>query len=196
MKNKTNWVVDERSLETSPAVFGKSRQVRAYAGFEDDMPTELGGGVIGGGGGGAYAQDSADTQIDGGGFGREMGPSEETSLGSDTFLDEMDQTVLAVPELGTLALLWVLNGDRRGKVYKIKDGDMLGKRDGDLIVDDPQVSTPHCRFRFENKKFVLWDCGSKNGTSVNGKRIRCATPLEENDQIKIGEVMFTFKILK
>ena len=103
--------------------------------------------------------------------------------------------MFAVPELGTLAILWVKEGERRGKIYKIQEGDILGKRDGNLILDDPKVSTPHCRFRMENEKFVLWDCGSKNGTFVNGKRITCATTLQENDQIKIGDITFVIKIL-
>jgi hypothetical protein len=98
-------------------------------------------------------------------------------------------------ESGPLGLLWVLTGDRRGKIYLIKDGDIIGKKDGDIYLDDPKVSTIHCRLREEKNKLVLWDCGSKNGTFVNNKRIRCATTLEENDIVKIGDVQFIYKFM-
>lgn len=162
----------------------------AFSGTDDDLPTDLGGGGVVG-----NFSDGQDTQIPGGRSAMDYGDTADTSVGSDTYLQEMDQTIIAIPELGPLAILWVKEGERRGKIYKIQEGDILGKRDGNLILDDPKVSTPHCRFRMENEKFILWDCGSKNGTFINGKRITCATTLQENDLIKIGDISFVIKML-
>jgi hypothetical protein len=190
MKRAKFCLFKESGIMMNPDFFRISGFCCAYNEIDDDLPTDLGGS----GAMGNYA-DSQETQIPGGRPAGGYGDTADTSLGSDTYIREMDQTMLAVPELGTLAMLWVKEGERRGKIYKIKEGDILGKRDGSLILDDPKVSTPHCRFRMEKEKFVLWDCGSKNGTFVNGKRITCATTLEENDLIKIGDITFVLKIL-
>lgn len=161
----------------------------AFSPHDDDLPTEdwsSGGGL----------EDDLETQVPGGkGGGFSSSDNDETQIGRGGFVDEFDSTMLDDPEIGTLGILWVVDGVRRGKIYKIRDGDILGKREGDLYLDDPKVSTPHCRFRIEKKKFVLWDCGSKNGTFVNNKAIRCATTLKENDLVKIGDNTFVFKMI-
>jgi hypothetical protein len=158
----------------------------SFATFEDDMPTQVGQPS------GRYDNES-ETQIPGAGFGGKS--TEDTELGSENYFGDMGGTILDVPETGPLAILWMVKGDRRGKVYKIKDGYIIGRRDGDLYLDDPKVSTPHCRFRIEKKKYVLWDCGSKNGTYINNKPVRCATTLVENDLIKIGKSVFVVKLI-
>lgn len=165
-----------------------------YQSNDDELPTEIGGGRQP-----SYG-DEDETNIGGGYRPGGMRPSLEdyaaTDLASRTYMERMDETLLDVPETGLLGLLWVVEGERKGRIYKIHDGDIIGKRDGALILDDPKVSTPHCRFREENECFVLWDCGSKNGTFVNNKRIREATKLEENDRIKVGDMVFSLKMMK
>ncbi|MGV8025609.1 MAG: FHA domain-containing protein [Anaerolineaceae bacterium] len=167
----------------------------AFASDEDELPTEIGSGMN------RSFDDEEETKVSGGAFrnGR-MRPSLDdyaaTELASRTYMERMDETLLDIPETGLLGLLWVVEGERMGRIYKIKDGDIVGKRDGALILDDPKISTPHCRFREENENFILWDCGSKNGTFVNNKRIREATRLEENDRIKVGDTVFSLKVMK
>ncbi len=167
---------------------------RAYQSDEDDLPTEIGGGNR------HPFNEDEEMNYSGGFKPGNMRPSLDdyaaTDLAGRTYMERMDETLLDIPETGLLGLLWVVEGERMGRIYKIHDGDIIGKRDGALILDDPKVSTPHCRFREENESFVLWDCGSKNGTFVNNKRIRQATKLEENDRIKIGDVVFTLKVMK
>ena len=158
-------------VDDMPTDFGKD-------GFDDDLETR----VPGGGSGGLLDLDDEETRIKG-------------NLEYDDIDGEGSHTEFDIPESGTLGLLWVTGGVRRGKIYQIRDGDILGKKEGNLYLDDPKVSTPHCRFRLEKTKFILWDCGSKNGTFVNNKRIRCAIELSENDVIKIGDIQFIFKIM-
>jgi pSer/pThr/pTyr-binding forkhead associated (FHA) protein len=95
-----------------------------------------------------------------------------------------------------LGILWVKDGNRRGCIYNIKDSSVVGRREGDLIIDDPKVSNPHAKFTVEDGQFIVWDFGSRNGTFVNGERIRAATLLKENDIIKIGDSTFILKILE
>ena len=101
-----------------------------------------------------------------------------------------------------LGLLWVKEGRRRGKYYPIKHSTVIGrevdgliKKDG-LVLDDPKVSSMHAKFTLEGDDFVLWDLGSSNGTFLNGKKIREATFLEENDLVKIGDTVFVLKLLE
>jgi hypothetical protein len=156
------------------------------------MPTDLGAGPRSARG---YDEDEAPTEI---GPGRQPGfldlDEEETEIGRGRMMD--DVTELEFVETGAIAILWVKEGHRRGKIFKIKDGTVVGRKDGDLILDDPKVSNPHARFRVEEDKYVLWDFGSKNGTYVNGERIREATVLDENDEIKIGDAVFVLKTLE
>jgi hypothetical protein len=110
-------------------------------------------------------------------------------MGED--ITELDQVCT-----GMLGILWVKDGNRRGHIYNINDNSVVGRREGDLILDDPKVSNPHAKFTIEDGQFILWDFGSRNGTFVNGERIRAATLLKENDKIKIGDSIFILKILE
>src|SRR5690242_3006327 len=58
--------------------------------------------------------------------------------------------------------------------------------DCDLVVNQPEVSTHHCRLTRTDKGFVLEDLGSSNGTFVNGVRIRKPTPVQPADRITLG----------
>ncbi len=92
------------------------------------------------------------------------------------------------------ALLWAKEGPKRGNIYPIRRSIVIGRKEG-LILDDPTVSSMHAKFALEEGKLVVWDLGSSNGTYVNGKRIRGATMLKENDLIKIGDTIFVVKLL-
>jgi len=120
---------------------------------------------------------------------------EETQLGHARAHHE-DVTELEEVTTGTLAVLWVIEGRRRGQIYKIDKGTKIGREEGDLILDDPKVSSLHCKITMEDDDFLLWDFGSANGTYVNSKRIREATTLRENDLVKIGDSVFVVKLLE
>jgi len=47
----------------------------------------------------------------------------------------------------------------------------------------------------EKDEYILVDFHSKNGTFVNGERIKAETTLKENDTVKVGDVVFVLKIL-
>jgi hypothetical protein len=140
---------------------------------EDDIPTDLG-----------PARREKFLDVD---------DEEETGLGR--FGRGDDETELDQLPTGLMGILWVKEGRRRGKIYPIKDGTEVGRRDAHLILDDSKVSSKHARFRIVNEQFRLTDFDSKNGTLVNGQRIEAPTLLNENDTIKIGETTFVLKVL-
>jgi hypothetical protein len=179
---------------------------------EDDLPTDLGAGnqeIMGSEDlptdlkyrGGLFDQRDSDEDAP-----TEIGPrrrshgkfldDEETTLGDHWREDDGTKIYEDYKPVGMMGILWMKEGGRRGKIYKLQDGAVVARTHGDLRLDDDYVSDPHARFVIEENQFVLWDFGSKNGTFVNGERIRAATPLQENDIIKIGLSTFVLKILE
>ena len=155
--------------------------------LDDDMPTEIGrgNGYFDGG----FGDDSTEL---GQGMGGGSGFTDKTELGQAY---REDVTEIEFKDEGPIGLLWVKEGPRRGQIHRIKDGSVIGRSRGDILLDEPKASSSHAKFTFEDEKFFIWDFGTRNGTYVNGERIRSATKLEENDQIKIGELTFVFKVL-
>jgi pSer/pThr/pTyr-binding forkhead associated (FHA) protein len=41
---------------------------------------------------------------------------------------------------------------------------------------------------------MIEDLGSKNGTYVNDRRVDAATRITDGDQIRIGSLLFTFRL--
>ena len=167
---------------------------------EDDLPTDLGG----------YDQptsqtappgfdDEGETEIPAhrrSGFGiLDIEDEDETELPRRYHDDDVTELYETPGGGGPLAMLWVTEGPRRGKFYPIRPGTVIGRNKADLILDDAKVSGSHAKFTMEDDEFFIWDFGSANGTYVNGKRIREATLLEENDIVKIGETLFVVKLL-
>jgi serine/threonine protein kinase len=57
------------------------------------------------------------------------------------------------------------------------------------------VSRFHARIlRQDDRKFLLADLNSSNGTFLNGARVFEPTPLKDNDQIEIGNAHFAFRV--
>lgn len=93
--------------------------------------------------------------------------------------------------------LIVKSGARIGQVYPLGDVTDLGRGAGnDIVIDDERVSEQHARVRVDDEgRFVVWDLASTNGTTVNGQKILAATPVVENDEIKLGQTVLVLKTL-
>jgi pSer/pThr/pTyr-binding forkhead associated (FHA) protein len=85
------------------------------------------------------------------------------------------------------AFLQIVSGVRRGLNVPLHGGKPLvvGRKRGDLILDDPLVSGAHCRILARDEAYVLQDLGSTNGTMVDGRMVREAT-LKPGSEITIG----------
>ncbi len=57
----------------------------------------------------------------------------------------------------------------------------------DLQVEDPLISSKHCILKLVEKKVFVMDCGTKNGTFCNGKKIQICK-LSVDDVLTIGKI--------
>ena len=81
------------------------------------------------------------------------------------------------------------------KLLSSEDRALIGRSPkADLVLDDPFVSRIHCEVAAEDDGYVLRDLGSKNGTRLEGIRIREAQ-LPSNPRISIGESEISFSVL-
>jgi hypothetical protein len=182
----------------------RGRPARPNPLADDDLVTDPGGSDDNEATGPTLARGSrkddgeAETEI-GGRRGRFEADAEEDELTVvDKGLDETQPPLDRAPK-PTLGLLWVKEGTRPGKIYPLRDGTVIGRqweKEGDLVLDERGVSGRHAKFKLEKSQFEIWDMGSSFGTFVNGRQIREATVLEENDLVKIGETVFLVKLLE
>jgi FHA domain-containing protein len=183
----------DASLGGCPYCAQESGLPQAPPPLDDEMPTDPWGGM---GRPGRSAYDEDETDI---GF-RARQYEEEDDL--TQFPDrgpgmvDSDHTVVEHAEQGLLGFLIVKSGMRRGQVYRVSDGAIVGRDQATIILRDPKVSKPHAKFTVEDDQFFVWDFGSANGTYVNGERIRQATALKENDEIKMGDATFVLKTMQ
>jgi|SRR5262245_42692813 len=78
----------------------------------------------------------------------------------------------------------------------LRDGEHLLGRDGDVAVwlESPTVSRHHARIRVSGGQATVEDLGSKNGTSLRGKRLTEPAPLADGDEIAVGSVVVKFRV--
>ncbi|MDP2304818.1 MAG: FHA domain-containing protein [Pseudomonadota bacterium] len=70
---------------------------------------------------------------------------------------------------------------------------VVGRKEGDLLLDDPLVSGRHCQIFARNGEYVLQDLGSTNGTMVDGRLVR-EVVLKPGNEVAIGAtrlILFT-----
>lgn len=87
----------------------------------------------------------------------------------------------------TQGFLQILTGPRAGQTVPLTSLQVLtvGRKRGDLLIEDPLVSGQHCRLSFEDGAFVLRDLGSTNGTMVDGRLVR-EVRLKPGAEITVG----------
>jgi len=92
-----------------------------------------------------------------------------------------------------------LNGTSRGESYPVRMGrNVMGRdRRSDVIIIDDQASSHHADlvFRPEERRFILMDHNSTNGTYVNETEIEPRRDLVDKDIIRIGSHRFLFMSL-
>lgn len=89
-----------------------------------------------------------------------------------------------------------LNGTLRGESYAVRMGrNVIGRdRRSDIVIQDEQASSHHADlvFRPEERRFILMDHNSTNGTYVNETEIEPRRDLLPKDVIRIGSQKFLF----
>jgi phosphoserine phosphatase RsbU/P len=70
------------------------------------------------------------------------------------------------------------------------DALVVGRSDSvDIVLDDSSVSRRHAKLFRQEGRWYVEDMGSRNGTSLNGKRTTAASPLQPGDEVKIGDTV-------
>ena len=73
--------------------------------------------------------------------------------------------------------------------------NVLGREGpGVVLVKSSTVSRRHARISLDAEGALIEDLGSKNGTYVNDRPVSGPTPVVDGDQIRVGSLLFTFKL--
>jgi len=93
-----------------------------------------------------------------------------------------------------MAVLQVLKGDNPGQVLTLEGSRaILGRHpDCDIVLDVGAVSRQHAQITQAGGIYYVEDLGSRNGTFVNGQQIQARHQLDDNDRVKICDLLFTF----
>jgi len=87
-------------------------------------------------------------------------------------------------------LLVVIDGDDPAGIHRIVRPDtVLGRGDeAHFSIEDEQVSKSHCRIRVDGSVCTIFDLGSRNGTTLNGRKLppNVGQRLRHLDEIEIG----------
>jgi DNA-binding winged helix-turn-helix (wHTH) protein len=81
--------------------------------------------------------------------------------------------------------------------WRLFEGPNLIGRDHDcaVSVDSPSVSRRHARMVVEDGNATVEDLGSKNGTYVNGERVKDVMPVADGSELQIGSVRMVYRRL-
>ena len=79
--------------------------------------------------------------------------------------------------------------DGRERRALLLDGERLtvgSAPDNDVVVDDASVLADPRVLHQLNGRWFIEDCGSRNGTAVNGHRLTSMQPLRPTDEVRLG----------
>jgi len=89
----------------------------------------------------------------------------------------------------------LISGERQ---WLLSEGTSLVGRDRDCAVqiDSSTLSRHHARIVVSSGEATIEDLGSKNGTSVNGTPVSNPVPLKDGDEVQVGALTMTYRILQ
>lgn len=127
-------------------------------------------------------------------------PSPQAGRGDSLAVAPMERTVASAQinaqKRYVVGWLVSINGSSRGESFPVRMGrNVIGRdRRSDVVVNDDQASSHHADlvFRPEEKRFILMDHNSTNGTYVNEAEIEPRRDLSPKDIIRIGSHRFLF----
>ena len=91
--------------------------------------------------------------------------------------------------------LVVAQGVHSGKVIPITTADFIIGRDPQcqLRPASPAVSKQHCGIAVRDGKVFVRDCGSTNGTFLNGEQVAGDREVKSGDRLRVGPLEFDLK---
>ena len=84
------------------------------------------------------------------------------------------------------------------KEITLDEGENILGRGPESIewIDRDTVSRRHARIVIGGDTATIEDLGSKNGTYLRGRLLETAAPLSDGDEIKLGSVPLTFRVIR
>lgn len=114
-----------------------------------------------------------------------------TTIITGSFSESGDASPEFFPKDAEITLTYEFDGKEIKKVVD-KLQTIIGRTDGDIIINDPKISKKHASIEIKNPTMVeLRDLASTNGTFHNGMKINSVF-LQSGDIIKIGSVSIHF----
>jgi len=95
-----------------------------------------------------------------------------------------------------MANLTIMTGEQAGASFEIASRPLSLGRDPsrDIQVMDMKVSRKHAVIRFSEPNHVVAPMKSMNGVLVNGEEIGTECPLNEGDEITLGDTVLRFSL--
>ncbi len=123
----------------------------------------------------------------------ELDHPQEAEPGTETL--ETDPGGLSAPDLALdvaayLLILGASPGQERRSLTRARTS--IGRRAADIALEDPAISGLHFQIEAFGKEFFLRDLESRNGTYLNGTRVRYSQLLP-GDQITAGKTSLIFR---
>jgi Inner membrane component of T3SS, cytoplasmic domain/Domain of unknown function (DUF4389) len=91
------------------------------------------------------------------------------------------------------ARLVIVEGPDAGKEFDVSASTTVG-REGDVVLNDSEVSRRHATLSFDGSAVTVADLGSTNGTFVNEERVDAARQLGPGDRLRIGTTVFELRL--
>ncbi|MBK6847818.1 MAG: FHA domain-containing protein [Proteobacteria bacterium] len=92
--------------------------------------------------------------------------------------------------------LEVMSGPQRGQRLELTPGSapVIGRGlECQLVLTDADASREHARFKADLAGASITDLASKNGSFVNGQRVRGELPLCHHDELRIGNALLRYR---
>jgi len=114
-------------------------------------------------------------------------------MGDKTIIhDQFDEEGPLPP--GLLLQLTFLAGANQGRIEKLyKKTTVLGRSQGDIILNDTAASSRHAEIVFDGGQFAVRDLNSTNGTILNGGQVWDSV-INNGDEITIGNTVIKVEI--
>lgn len=90
----------------------------------------------------------------------------------------------------------VISGFEEGSRYELKEGMVIGRMEGDIIIKDPKISSKHAQVALDGKgQLVLIDLNSSNGIKLEGHKVKKLSLLN-GVSFEIGRTLFKTHIVE
>ena len=92
--------------------------------------------------------------------------------------------------------LVVAQGVHSGKVIPVTSNEFVIGRDPQcqLRPASPAISKQHCALTIRDAKVFIRDCGSTNGTFINGEQVAGEREVKTGDRLRVGPLEFDLRL--